>query len=319
MDIKVGLLFSLTGTMSVTEEGQYKAALLAINEINENGGILGRRLTPVLRDTCSDPFIAARKAEELLNEGIHLLVGLYTSASRKSTLPALDKNDCLLFYPTQYEGGEQHPNIIYCGPLPNQLLLNYIPWITENLGKKFYLIGSDYIYPRSINKLIHQLVKANRGSIVKESYFSLGQNKFHYETEQIKQNKPDVIFSTLVGGSALSFYKACYEEKVNIPIASTITAETEVCAIDSRYMIGHYSCFPYFNSIHTKENIFLKKKFIASFGADSISSAMENAYNSIHLLAEAISKAKSLDIPLIKRSLFGLKYQAPQGEVIVDA
>ncbi|WP_017728915.1 transporter substrate-binding protein [Halalkalibacterium ligniniphilum] len=318
MDIKIGLLFSTTGTMSVTEEGQYKAALLAINEINESGGVWGRKLTPVHRDICSDPHIAAREVESLLNEGINLLVGLYTSASRKSVLPVIDKYDCLLFYPTQYEGGEQHPNILYCGPLPNQLLLHYIPWITQNLGKTFHLVGSDYIYPREMNKFIYQLVKANGGSVVNESYFSLGESEFSKEIKNIQQKRPDVIFSTLVGGSAVAFYKEHYKANMQVPIASTITAETEVCALPTKYMVGHYSCFPYFNSVEGKENRTLKQKFKANYGTDIISSAMENAYNSVHLMAKALIKANSLDVHLIRKNIAGLTFQAPQGKIIFD-
>ncbi|TWI56112.1 transporter substrate-binding protein [Halalkalibacter nanhaiisediminis] len=318
MDIKIGLLFSTTGTMSVTEEGQYKAALLAINEINDSGGIMGRKLTPVHRNICSDPLIAAKETESLLNEGINLLVGLYTSASRKSVLPVIDKYDCLLFYPTQYEGEEQHPNIFYCGPLPNQLLLDYIPWITQNLGKTFHLIGSDYIYPREMNKLIYQLTESNGGSVVNESYIPLGETMFSNEIKKIQQKRPDVIFSTLVGGSAVAFYKEYYKSNLQVPIASTITAETEVCALPTKYMVGHYSCFPYFNSIESKENKELKQKFKANYGTEMISSAMENAYNSVHLMAKALKIANCLDVHLIKKNIAGLTFQAPQGEIIFD-
>lgn len=318
MTIKVGLLFSMTGTMAITERGQYEAALLAIKEINKAGGVMGRNLTPVLRDICSSPQIAANEVDSLLQEGVQFFVGLYTSACRKSVLSVLEKQESLLFYPTHYEGGEQHPNVIYCGPSPNQTLLDYIPWVIKNLGKKLYLLGSDYIYPREMNKLIRELVEIHGGKIVKESYLSLGEKNFSQEIKYIQQQKVDVIFSTLVGESAVSLYEEHYHAGLKAPIASTITAEAEIGALPKEYVVGHYSCFPYFSTVNTRENRIFKQKFKEEFNSDIISSAMENAYNSIHLLAKAMKVANSIEVYSVKKHLRGLKLHAPQGEIVVD-
>jgi DNA-binding NtrC family response regulator/ABC-type branched-subunit amino acid transport system substrate-binding protein len=318
-DIKIGILFSLTGTTGITERGQYQACLLAIKQINDTGGINGKRLVPIVEDIASDPYLAAKKSEKLiLSDQVVTLVGLYTSACRKMVIPVLEKYDSLLLYPTQYEGEEQHRNIVYCGSTPNQQLSHFIPWIIENLGKSFYLIGSDYVYPREINRYIRYLLESHNGIIVGENYSSLGNQRYHKYLKEIQQLNPDVIFSTLVGDSAVAFYQQFHQYGLKQPIASSITAETEITAIQTPYARGHYSCFPYFNTIKSKANQEFITQYRRTYGTDNISSAMENAYNSIILLAEALKKSKKMDTDSLRYHLPGLTFEAPQGKIKVD-
>jgi ABC-type branched-subunit amino acid transport system substrate-binding protein len=317
--IRIGILFSLTGTMEISERGQYHAALLAIEQINQNGGINGRKIRPFVSDSASNPYIAAKEAEKLIVEHkVVAILGLYTSASRKLIIPILEKYNSVLFYPTQYEGEEQHPNIVYCGPLPSQNLIHFIPWIIDNIGKRFYLIGSDYIYPLEMNSQIKLLVTINKGKILGENYEPLGEQKFEGMIQGIRKLNPDIVFSTLVGNSAVSFYKQYYEAGLTKPIASLITAETEIAAINPEYTIGHYACFPYFDSIDTKENKLFLNAFKSLYNTNVVSSAMENAYNGIFLLAEALKKCETIDTPSILINIKGVRFQAPQGEIMVD-
>ncbi|MGG2197906.1 MULTISPECIES: transporter substrate-binding protein [Paenibacillus] len=318
-ELKVGILFSLTGPTGITERGQYQASLLAIRQINEQGGANGKRLIPIVEDIASDPCLAAQKAEKLIvSDRVAAIVGLYTSACRKMAIPVLEKHDTLLFYPTLYEGAEQHRNIFYCGSLPNQQLLHFIPWIIGHLGKSFYLIGSDYIYPRETNRYIRHLVDSCGGSIIGETYVALGDTKFSQHLQDIRRASPDVIFSTLVGDSAGAFYQQHYQYGFKQPIASSITAETEISAIQPSYAAGHYSSFPYFNTIDNPANRQFVSEYRRTYGTDTISSVMENAYNSVFLLAEALRRSKETSTDAIRRALSGLKLEAPQGQIVVD-
>ncbi|MEB3100142.1 transporter substrate-binding protein [Ferviditalea candida] len=318
-EIKIGILFSLTGTTGITERGQYQASLLAIRQINEQGGVDGKFLLPIVEDIASDPYWAAKKAEKLINiDKVAAIVGLYTSSCRKSVIPVLEQYDSLLLYPTQYEGEEQHRNIFYCGPLPNQQLLHFIPWIINNLGKSIYLIGSDYIYPRETNRHIRHLIQFHKGKIAGENYVKLGRQEFSNYLNEIKEANPDVIFSTLVGDSAIAFYQQHHHHGLKQPIASAITAETEIASIQAPYAAGHYSSFPYFSSIQSERNQAFVAAYRRTYGSENISSAMENAYNSLFLLTEALRRTKTASIDELRRVLPGLAFDAPQGKIVVD-
>ena len=287
--IKVGILFSLSGAMEIAERGQYNATMLAIDEINKKGGVHQKLIEPIVLDCASDPQTSAEQARILLEEhNVTALFGLYTSASRKEVLPFLEKFNSILFYPTQYEGEEQHPNVIYCGPLPTQNLIHFIPWITQNLGKQFYLVGSDYIYPHEMNQHIHMLTHQYNGEVVGERYTPLGEENFEVIIQEIQELEPSVVFSTLVGDSAVAFYKQCNKAEIPIPIVSSITAETEISEVHTKYITGLYACFPYFSSIETRENKIFLENYQKAFGTNVVSSAMENAYNSAHLFAKSL-------------------------------
>lgn len=318
-DIKIGLLYSLTGTTGVTERGQYQSTLLAIKQINEQGGIHGRRLLPIVEDIASDPFLAAKKAEKLiLFDKVTVIIGLYTSVCRKMVIPILEKHDVLLLYPTLYEGEEVSRNVFYLGPVPNQQLQSFIPWIINNLGKSFYLIGSDYIYPRETNRHIHSLVQTYGGRIAGEYYSLLGTQKFDYPLADIAKSNPDVVFSTLVGESQIAFYQQFYHSGIKKPIASPITAETEIQAMNPVYATGHYTSFPYFNTVGSAKNNVFCTEYLRTYGTDTISSVMESSYYSVYLLAEAIKKAKTTDTDSLRKAFSGITFEAPQGIIKVD-
>ncbi|MCL6445661.1 MAG: transporter substrate-binding protein, partial [Alicyclobacillus sp.] len=317
--IKLGLLFSLTGTTSVTERGQYQAALLAVREINQGGGPLGRRIIPVTEDIGSDPVTAARKAEKLIHEDkVVALVGLYTSACRKVVIPVLEKYNRLLFYPALYEGEEFSPYVFYCGPVPNQQLEYFIPWLIEKCGRDFYLIGSDYVYPRETNKHVRRLLRVEHGRVCGETYVQLGNQKFQHVLDELRSRKPSVVFSTLVGDSAVAFYQQFYHAQIGIPIASGITAETEVAAIGAEYAVGHYTSFPYFSSVKTRENEAFVHNYQMVYGTDVLSFVMESAYYSVYLLAQAIEKSGTTNTDTLRSTLRGMTFSAPQGTIKVD-
>lgn len=254
----------------------------------------------------------------IVEHKVAAIIGLYTSASRKEVIPIIEKYHSVLFYPNGYEGEEQHPNVIYYGPLPTQNLIHFIPWIVDHIGKNFYLIGSDYIYPNETNTHIRSLVQVYHGNIVGEEYTLLGKQKFEENVKKIKELDPDIVFSTLVGSSSVAFYKQYYEAGIQKPIASLITAETEVAALDPKYTAGHYACFPYFDSIETTENQLFLKSFKDLYDTNVVSSVMENAYNSVYLLVEALRKCEHIDTASILKNVKGVRFRAPQGEIMVD-
>ncbi|MFJ7975707.1 transporter substrate-binding protein [Peribacillus sp. NPDC096379] len=319
-ELKVGILFSLTGTTSVTERGQYQASLLAIQHINESGGINGKTLVPIAEDAASDPDVAYQKAKKLIiSDKVTAIIGCYTAACRKKLIPILEKYNILLFYPTINEGGEQHPNIFYSNSSPNQQLRDFIPWLIQNVGNSFYLLGSDYIFPREINRYIRLLVQSHGGSIYGEQYAPLGNRIFDNQISEIRRTNPDIIFSTLVGDSTISYYQQHEKQGLHQVIASNVTAETEIEAIQSHATAVHYSCFSYFSSIDNKFN----KKFLTEFrrvyGTDTVSSVMESSYNSVFLLAEALKKINKISTDSIRNALSGLSFEAPQGKIMVDS
>ncbi len=317
---KIGLLFSLTGSTAITELGQCQAALLSVKEINESGGVNGIPLEPVIENIESDPFITVKKAEKLIQEDhVHVLLGVYTSACRIALLPVLEKYDILLIYPTIYEGNEQHDWVFYTGAIPNQQLSTFLPWITSNIGKSLYLVSSDYIYPREMNQHIRNWLHSNDGTIVGESYFPLGTRNFEHILKELDYTGPEVIFSTLVGNSVVSFYEQLEEKGLTIPICSPITAETEITAMQLSHKLDIYSAFPYFQTLPSKTNQHFVQAFQNEFDHNSISCVMESTYNSIYLLAHALRKRLTFHTPELRNLLVNSNFDAPQGFVHFEA
>ncbi|OAH54012.1 MULTISPECIES: transporter substrate-binding protein [Bacillaceae] len=317
--LKIGILFSLTGIISVTERGLYQACLLAIQQINDRGGINGKILIPIVEDIRSDPFIAAQKAEKLIvSDEVIAIIGLYTTGCRKKVIPVIEKHNVLLFYPTFYEGSEQHPNVVYCGSLPNQQLLDFVPWLIQNVGKSFYLLGSDHSNPRETNRYIRMFAEANEGVIHGEHYMQLGDKNFSKPLNDIRRIKPDIVFSTLTGEDGISFHQQYEKNGFNHPIASTLIAETEIEAMNKYSGIEHYSCFPYFSSIDNERNKKFVSEYQQAFGTDTVSSVMENTYNSVFLLAKALEKINTFSTESLRNALSGLSLEAPQGKIIYD-
>lgn len=322
--IKVGVLFSLSGATAVTEKGMANATLMAIDEINANGGVKGKKLIPVQEDLASEPSVAATKAKKLLLEDkVAAIVGCYTSASRQAVLPIVEQNNGLLVYPTLYEGEEYSKNIIYTGATPNQQLQDYVPWLVNNVGKKFFFIGSDYIYPAETNKQVKALLKQQGGEVVGEQYVPIGHSEFSSVVNKIKAAKPDVVFSDLVGDSVSAFYKQYKDfgmDPKKVPIASPITAETDVASMSKDVAAGNISSYGYFQTLDTPEN----KKFVEAyhnkFGKDEpITDVHESAYFSTYLLKLALEKVQDpSDTNKLINAFAGLEFNAPEGKIKVD-
>lgn len=323
--IKIGLLFSLTGTSSVLEKSMLNAAILAIDEMNENGGIEGKKIEYVQEDYASDPATAAKKMEKLITKDkVIATIGCYTSASRKATLATLEKENSILIYPTYTEGEEEHPNVIYTGAMPNQQATDYVPWLLENCGKKAFLVGNDYVFSVTCNKQAKMLIEQGGGTVLGEEYVALGSIDFDSILEKIKKEKPDFIYCDLVGDSTLAFYR----EYMNIgldpekcPIASITTDEMTLQSVGAEYMEGHYTSMNYFSTLETKES----KEFVESYkkkyqGDSVITGLAETSYVSCYLLKEAMKKAGTdfTTEDYTKRlldSFTGVSYHAPGGFV----
>jgi urea transport system substrate-binding protein len=323
--IKVGILHSLSGTIAIIESSLHNAELLAIEEINAKGGVLGKKLQPVVEDPQSLVQVFAEKAKKLLlDDKVVAVLGCYTSASRQSVLPVFEENNGVLLYPTLYEAQECSKNCFYTGAVPNQQLDDFVPWILKTLGrKKFYLIGANYIYPKETNREVKALLQKHGGTTVAEEYSPLGSTEFSTNINKIASSGADIVFSDLVGDQIVAFYKQFREFGItakDIPICTPITTEQEIAAMGAENAVGHYTSFNYFQSVDTPQNKSFVDRYKAKYGKDAVTNAvMEAAYFQTYFLAQAIAKVKSTDADaLIFEGLPGQEFQAPQGKVKID-
>ena len=320
--IKVGVLHSLTGSMAISELPVVDATLLAIEEINASGGLLGRKLVPVVADGKSDPATFASEAERLINhEKVAVIFGCWTSASRKMVLPVAEQHKSLLFYPIQYEGMEMSPYIIYTGAVPNQQIFPAISWAKAHLGKRLYLIGSDYIFPRTANWLIRKQAAMLDMQIIGETYQPLGSTDFSAAVADIARLKPDAVINTINGDSNISFYKAMYESGLRAettPVISFSIGENELTNMPLEQLLGHYAAWSYFQSIDSGENRTFIKAFKARFGQQRVlSDPMEAAYFGMKLWAQAVSTAQSIETSDVKSTLKSQSFAAPEGIISI--
>ena len=323
---RVGVLFSQSGVMAVIEETQLRATLLAIDEINRSGGINGRELVPVIYDPQSDAQAYALCAKRLMIEdGINMIFGCYTSSSRKAVLPVVERLNGLLWYPTLYEGFEFSSNVIYTGAAPNQNSVALSSYLSRTYGPRFYFIGSDYVYPRESNRVMRDLLRRRGCTVVGETYLDLRskRNDFGPVMRQIKNAGADVIFSTVVGYSTIYLYQAFVEAGLDArvtPIASLTTTESEVRAMGFDIAAGHITAAPYFQSVSGERNDSFVKCYKARYGEDEPTNmCAEAAYFQVHLFANALAQTNSLDTDLIKQCVLGSDFDAPQGRVSVSA
>ncbi|MFV9510175.1 transporter substrate-binding protein [Tepidibacillus sp. LV47] len=320
--IKIGLLFSLSGTTANTEYGQYLAALYAFEEYKQKNSHLPFDLEIEVRDIQSDPNVTKKEAKNLAEKGVKLMIGCYTSACRKAVLPILEEYQCLLIYPSLYEGYEIHPNVFYTGEVPNQQILLMLSYIISHFGKKFFLIGTNYIYPHLTNQQVHDYLNQLNGEVVGEHYVPFGYAQFTNIFQEIIENKPNVILSTIVGTSIIPFYRTYYEmgiEPQKLPIFSPITTETEINGTFTKIFTGHYSCAGYFQSIDTVTNREYVKKFKRLYGDDIvISSNMTNTYLGVKMLLDAIINIKTLEYTELINYLKGKTFEGPSGKVKID-
>lgn len=321
--IKVGVLHSLSGTMSISESSVVDATLLAIEEINQRGGILGRKVIPIVVDGKSDWPTFAKEAENLIvKEKVSAVFGGWTSASRKTMKPIFEKYDHLLFYPVQYEGLEQSPNIVYTGAAPNQQVLPAVNWAFKNLGTRFFLVGSDYVFPRSANAIIKDELKELGGQVIGEEYKILGETDFTEIVNKIVETKPDVILNTINGDSNVWFFKELRKSGITPQIIPTISfsiAEDEIRHMDAASMAGDYAAWNYFQSIDRSTNAAFVTSFKKKYGEDRvIDDPMEAGYIGVYIFAKAVSKTGTLTTTAVRENIKGITFSAPEGIVGVN-
>ncbi|MCY9667880.1 urea ABC transporter substrate-binding protein [Paenibacillus alginolyticus] len=321
--VPVGILHSLTGTMSISEVSVRDAELMAIDEINAAGGLLGKKIKPVIEDGASDWPTFAEKTKKLLQkDSVVTIFGCWTSASRKAVLPVVEQNKGLLWYPVQYEGVESSPNIFYIGATTNQQIIPSVTWLLQNKGKKFYLLGSDYVFPRTANKIIKEQLKAEGGSLVAEEYTPLGHTDYNTIISKIKKEKPDVIFNTLNGDSNVAFFKQLKDAGISSKDLTTMSvsiAEEEVRGIGASVLDGHYTAWNYYQTTDTPENKKFVEAYKAKYGKDRVTDdPIEAGYTAVYLWAAAVKKAGSFEVEKVKAAAKGIEFNAPEGKVVID-
>lgn len=321
--IRVGILHSLSGTMAISEASLKDAELMAIAEINQAGGVLGHPIEPVIEDGASESATFATKARKLIEQDhVATIFGGWTSASRKAVLPIVEELNALMWYPVEYEGLECSRHIFYTGICPNQQVGPAVNWLLEHKGKRFYLIGSDYVFPRSANKLIKAQLKQQGGSLAGEEYVPLGMTDFGDLIARIKQAKPDVVFNTLNGDSNLAFYQqyqAAGITAAEIPILAVSIAEEELRRIGGSIAAGHYASWSYFQSIDTPKNREFVQNFQARYGHDRVTSdPIESAYTQVYLWKQAVEKAGGFDVESVREAAYGQTLAAPGGKIRIE-
>ncbi len=319
--VKVGVLQSLSGTMAISEVPLQNAELLAIGQINAKGGLLGKQITAVQEDGASDPSTFAQKATKLIEQDkVVTVFGGWTSSSRKAMLPVFQRLHSLLWYPVQFEGNECSPNIMYSGAQPNQQALPALTWAEQKGYKKIFLLGSDYVYPRTANLVLKKHIAHDGLTLSGEQYVPLGGTDFSSIISQIQQAKPDIIINTLNGDSNVSFFKqmaAAGMTPDKLPVMSFSIAEPEAKAMGPSLLAGSYTSWNYFQSLPGKTNADFVAAYKAKFGADSVvDDPMVHGYVDVMEWAAAVKKAASFDPMKVRDAAVALGFMdSPLGQV----
>jgi urea transport system substrate-binding protein len=325
--IKVGVLHSQTGTMAVSESPVIDAALLAIDELNQAGGVLGRPLKAVIVDGKSDPEEFARQAEKLLTEeNVAVIFGCWTSASRKAVRPVIERNSGILFYPVQYEGLEQSPRIVYLGPAPNQQLLPAIDFLTQVKGKKrLFLVGSDYVFPRTAHEIMKDHVKLMEKDgvrVVGEAFIPLGSPDVAEAIRRLKEAAPDAIVNTINGGTNVHFFRELRVAGMNadkVPTLSVSIAESEVEGLNPTTLAGDYLAASYFQTVERSQSREFVRNFQDRFGTGRVvSDPMAAAYTGVHIWAESVAEAGTIDPAAVLTAVRGRQFDGPRARVTID-
>jgi branched-chain amino acid transport system substrate-binding protein len=322
---RIGVLFSRSGVTAAVESTQANATLLAVEEINRSGGVLGRPIEPIVYDPASSPRQFRTLAARLLTEdNVRILFGCYMSSTRKAVLPEVEAHRGLLFYPTLYEGFEYSSRCIYTGAAPNQNSLQLAKFLMETYGSRFLLVGSNYVFPYESNRVMTDLVTQAKGKILDEIYVPLDckASDFDRVVKRIEKFKPDVIFSTVVGAGTAMLYRAYHAagfDAATMPIASLTTSEAEIAEMSPEVAAGHITAAPFFENLNTEDARRFVSAFKLRFGAGApVTACAEAAYFQVKLFAKALQQAGTDDPEAVVSNLLGMEYDAPQGRVRVD-
>ncbi len=324
--IKVGILHSLSGTMAISEKSVVDAEQLAIEEINKAGGVLGSQIEAVVEDGASNWDTFREKATKLIDQDkVVTVFGCWTSASRKNVLPVFESKNHMLWYPVQYEGQECSRNIFYTGAAPNQQIEPAVEWLLKNKGKEFFLVGSDYVFPRTANTIIKAQLAALGGKTAGEDYLPLGNTEVTPIITKIKAALPNggVIFNSLNGDSNTAFFKQMQGAGLGpdkYPTMSVSIAEEEVKAIGVEYLKGHYAAWNYFQTVNSPASTKFVDAFKAKYGADRVvNDPMEAAYIMVYLWKQSVEKAGTADdLDKVRAAALGQTFEAPEGKVTME-
>lgn len=323
-EVTVGQLHSATGTMAISETGSIQAEQLAIDQINAMGGILGRKIKVIKEDGASDwPTFAEKSKKLLVNDKVAAVFGCWTSASRKAVLPIFEKENGLLYYPTFYEGLEQSKNVIYTGQEATQQILWGLDWASkEKKAKTFFLVGSDYIWPRTSMKIARKHIESvgKLGKVVGEEYYPLGNTNFNSLINKIKVAKPDCIFAAVVGGSNVAFYKQLKAAGITGAKQFLLTlsvTEDEMLGVGGENFAGFYSSMKYFQSLDNDNNKKFVEAFRKAYGPKAVIGDVTQAgYLGPWLWKAAVEKAGSFDVDKVVAASPGIELKtAPEGYV----
>lgn len=331
--IKVGVLHSLSGTMAISETSLKDVALMTIDEINRNGGVLGRKLVPVVVDPASNWPLFAEKARQLVaNDKVAVTFGCWTSVSRKSVLPVYEELNSLLFYPVQYEGEEMSKNVFYTGAAPNQQAIPAVEYLMSKEGggaKRYYLLGTDYVYPRTTNKILRAFLKSKgvADKDIEEVYTPFGHSDYQTIVANIKkfsQGGKTAVISTINGDSNVPFYKELGNAGLkakDVPVVAFSVGEEELRGIDTKPLVGHLAAWNYFMSVKNAQNDAFRKQWAAWVKANNLpggdkrvtNDPMEATYVGIHMWAQAVKKAGSTDPDKVRAAMYGQTFKSPSG------
>ncbi|GAA5160156.1 urea ABC transporter substrate-binding protein [Viridibacterium curvum] len=333
--IKVGILHSLSGTMAISETVLKDVALMTIDEINAKGGVLGKKLEPVVVDPASNWPLFAEKARQLISKDkVAVTFGCWTSVSRKSVLPVYEELNSLLFYPVQYEGEELSKNVFYTGAAPNQQAIPAVEYLMSKDGgsaKRFVLLGTDYVYPRTTNKILRAFLKSKgvAEADIMEEYTPFGHSDYQTIIAKIKkfasEGKKTAVVSTINGDSNVPFYKELGNQGLkasDVPVVAFSVGEEELRGVDTKPLVGHLAAWNYFQSIKNPTNdAFIKawskyakdKKIPGHMDKPLTNDPMEATYIGINMWAQAVTKAKSTDTDKVIAAMAGQTFKAPGG------
>jgi urea transport system substrate-binding protein len=321
--IKVGSLNSLSGTMAISEVTVRDAIKLAVDEINAAGGVLDKQIQLVGEDGASEPTVFAEKAQKLINSDcVAAVFGGWTSSSRKAMLPVFEDNNSLLYYPVQYEGLESSKNIFYTGATTNQQIVPALDYLKEKGTKSLYLVGSDYVFPQTANRIIKAYAAANGIEIKGEDYTPLGSTDFSTIINKVRTADADAVFNTLNGDSNVAFFREYKNVGLTpqaMPVVSVSIAEEEVGGIGVQNITDQLTAWNYYQTIDTPVNNAFVAAYKKAYGENKpTSDPMEAAYVSVYLWKNTVEKAKSFDVKAIQDNAGGVTFDAPEGLVTID-